>query len=480
MSQAEVTERLVAEGEALLRAGRFAEGEQRARQVLAQQPRTPAAHALLGMSSLMQRRHDEGLAHLDAALKVDRVNARYHFLAALCLAGLSRVDEAILAYRRALQFRPDFLEARANLAFLLECSQKLDEAADQYRQVLQADPANFYCLNRLAYCERLRGNPDRSVELLRRALEGDARIAATHNELALALLALGRPADAVEALRAAVAVEPGFAQGWANLAKLLYVGHLDALQHAQREGRAPPDPTPVIECFDRLLAFDASNAEFKYLRDSLAGVRIDRPPDRYIESFFDRFAPQFDARLVGELRYAAPEAAARALSPLLEGRTGLSAVDLGCGTGLSGAVLRPHAAKLVGVDLSQAMLELARERKLYDELVREEAGDWLSRERGTLYVALALDVFIYVGDLARVVRAASAALAPGGLLAFSTEELPDGDFALLPAGRYAHARDYVISTSVLEGLRLVSEETFTIRHEAGRDVAARMFVFRKE
>jgi predicted TPR repeat methyltransferase len=480
--QSERLDLLVAEGEALLHAGRFAEGEQRARQVLEQQPRTPAAHALLGMSSLMQERHAEALAHVDAALKGDRVNARYHFLSALCLAGLARVDEAIAAYRRALQFQPEFLEARANLGFLLECAQKTADAADCYRRVLERDPRNFYCLNRLAYCERLLGRAQASVELLRRALAVNAQFAATHNELALALLQLGRAPEAIEALRSAVAAEPGFAQGWANLTKLLYVRHLEAVQDAQRDGAPPPDAGAVIECFDRLLAFEPSNEEFRYLRDSLAGVRVDRPPDRYIESFFDRFASRFEARVVGELRYAAPEVAARLLAPLLEGRSDLRAVDLGCGTGLSGPVLRPHAAKLVGVDLSPAMLDRARERGLYDELVREEVGDWLARERGTIDLALALDVFIYVGELSRVMRAVSGALAPGGLFAFSIEDLPGegGGFALLPAGRYAHARDYVVSAAASEGLRLVSMEEFTIRHEAGRDVAARMLAFRKD
>jgi SAM-dependent methyltransferase len=197
----------------------------------------------------------------------------------------------------------------------------------------------------------------------------------------------------------------------------------------------------VIACFDRLSEFDPANVEFRYLRDSLAGARVDRPPDSYIESFFDRFAPRFDARLVEELRYTAPEAAARVLAPRLAGRTGLRVVDLGCGTGLSGGFLRAHAGALVGVDLSAAMLERARERGIYDELVREEIGDYLARrDRASIDLALALDVFIYVGDLVRVLRAAAAALASGGLLVFSIEDLPGGGRLRAPAGRALRAR----------------------------------------
>src|SRR5262249_44669513 len=42
------------------------------------------------------------------------------------------------------------------------------------------------------------------------------------------------------------------------------------------------------------------------------------------------------------------------------GRTALDILDIGCGTGLAGALVRPLARKLDGVDLSPGMLEKAR------------------------------------------------------------------------------------------------------------------------
>ena len=43
------------------------------------------------------------------------------------------------------------------------------------------------------------------------------------------------------------------------------------------------------------------------------------------------------------------------------------AVDLGCGTGLMGPLLRPHVSSyLEGVDLSVGMVDKARERGCYD------------------------------------------------------------------------------------------------------------------
>lgn len=479
---AEVLGQILVEADALMHERRFAEGEERARAVLAQQPRNPGGHYLMGLSALMQERHAEALEHVERAIRLDRVNAQYHFMAALCLAPMQRLDEAITSYRRALQFRPEFVEARSNLGYLLECTGKAEEAIECYRRVLAAHPGEWFCLNRLGFCERILGRPERALAPLARALELEPRSAPTHNELALALQQLGRTSEAIASLRNAVAVDAGFAAGWANLCKLLYLEHLAAVQAASAAGSAAPDPAPVVECFDRLLEFDPSNAEFRYLRDSLAGVRVERPPDAYIESFFDRFAPRFESRLLGELGYSAPQVVASFLQPWLAGRSGLRVADLGCGTGLSGGLARPHAAALTGIDLSGAMLEVARARGLYDELVREEVGDWLARQTpGSLDLALALDVFIYVGALERVLAAAFAALAARGRLVFTIEELAgEGDFKLLADGRYAHAPGYVAEAARRAGLREVQSEPFDIRHEAGRPVRARVYALERD
>jgi predicted TPR repeat methyltransferase len=172
---------------------------------------------------------------------------------------------------------------------------------------------------------------------------------------------------------------------------------------------------------------------------------------------------------------------AQFLSPWLSGRTGLRVADLGCGTGLSGAFARPHAASLTGVDLSREMLAIARTRGIYDELASAEIGDWLSSQPpASLDLVLALDVFIYVGALDRVLGAAAAALASDGRFVFTIEELTTpGDFKLLAGGRYAHAPEYVMAAAQRAGYRGVQSDPFDIRHESGRPVRARIYALEK-
>jgi predicted TPR repeat methyltransferase len=469
-------EQLLAEAEALVQAQRHEEAVERARQVLMHQARNPRAHTVIAASLLLRDHHEEALRHVESALRGDRVNPRLHFMAALCLGPLGHVEDAIASYRRALQYRPEYLEARANLGYLLETAGRPAEAADCYRRVLAEQPREWFCLNRLGYCERILGKPAEGAGILERAL-ALRPLAATANELALAYLNLDRKPEAIAMFRRAVELDPAFLAAWCNLAKVLYLEYVVA----EGAGRKP-DPAPVLDSFARVLALDPANVEFAYLRDCVAGVRADRPPDEYIAALFDRFAPRFDEKLVRELRYRGPELLADFMKAFLEARSALRVVDLGCGTGLSGEKVRGAARTLIGVDLSPAMLEQARARGIYDELVQGEIAGFLGGcEAGAFDLAVALEVFNYVGDLGAVLRAAAHALAAGGRMVFSIELAPAGgaDFALLPAARYAHSTRYVEAAVRDAGFHLADSKEVTLREEAGAPVAGYLFALDK-
>ena len=65
------------------------------------------------------------------------------------------------------------------------------------------------------------------------------------------------------------------------------------------------------------------------------------PPD-YVEGLFDDYSDEFDAHLVGVLGYRGPQPAGREPARAAERRFA-SVLDLGCGTGLCGPLLKPRA-----------------------------------------------------------------------------------------------------------------------------------------
>ena len=459
---------VVREGERLVHAGRFAEGEARAEEALAREPSNARARYVLGLSALLQKRPADGLAQMDRAVAVDPGNAQCHFGRGACLAALGRVDDSAHAYRRALELKPAFFEAAANLGNVLENAGRYAEGAAAYRQALALRADEPLVLNGLGRCELESGDPAAAAAALGRALALRPDFASAMNNLANAVARLGERQRAVELLRQAVKIRPDFVEAWHSLAERLYMLHRDA---------------EALEAYDRVLALDPSNGIARHTRDAIAGAAAERAPDDYVRRFFDKFAPVFDRRLVEDLEYRTPARMAQFLAPWLEGREGLRVADLGCGTGLAGISIRPKAASLAGVDLSPKMLDRARERGIYDELHCEEIAGWLEkREPASLDLALAVDVLVYVGNLEPVVRACAKALRPGGLFAFSVERLePRGseDYRLARTGRYAHADPYVRHLASSAGLEVAASEETDLRKDDGKPVRGTLYALRK-
>ena len=155
-------------------------------------------------------------------------------------------------------------------------------------------------------------------------------------------------------------------------------------------------------------------------------------------------------------------------------------IDLGCGTGLCAPLLRPLARRLVGVDLSGLMLAKAREGGAYDELVQGDVAGVLAERAQGFDIAVAADVFVYIGDLDAVFAAATAALRPGGVFAFSVEACDDAhDSQLGPRRRYAHSQAYLRRLAAVHGLSVESTQRSVIRQESNEGVEGWLVVMRR-
>ena len=240
------------------------------------------------------------------------------------------------------------------------------------------------------------------------------------------------------------------------------------------------DKAGAAEAFRATLRADPSDAQGAGARLALLGA-AEAPkslPKAYVARLFDDYAPRFDKHLTGELDYRAPALIVAALDGVDGGRRFARGLDLGCGTGLMGAALRGRVDRLVGVDLSPAMVAKAREAGRYDALEVGDVVDFLTtRERGDFALVVAADVLAYLGDLGKVVSAAARALAPGGLLAFTVETYAGEGFRLGSTMRFAHSRNYVLASAAAGGLRPLVLVDAWARREAGREVAGLVCVF---
>ena len=285
------------------------------------------------------------------------------------------------------------------------------------------------------------------------------------------LLARDDLAGAADLLAQAIEVAPRFVSAWFALGEV-------------REKLGARDA--AIAAFQQVCALDAEDrlgAGLHLVRlGALAGGDM---PSAYVRTLFDQYAPRFDAALTEGLGYRGPAILRTAIAQACAAeRRPLwfdDALDLGCGTGLAGAALRPLVETLTGVDLSERMVALAREKKLYDRLETGDLVAFLQAEAraGHRYALIvAADVFAYLSWLPGVVAAAARVLAPDGLLAFTVETHPGDDVILGEKLRYAHGAAHVRAAVAGAELSLLALNEASTRSEAGVPVPGLVVVAR--
>ena len=220
-----------------------------------------------------------------------------------------------------------------------------------------------------------------------------------------------------------------------------------------------------------------------------------------VRSLFDAYAGEFEVRLTGPLRYVAPQEVA-GLVARAQGKHRAVTIELGCGTGLTGRLLRPLASELTGVDISPEMLSIARAAKVYDRLVLAEAVAWLQEQpEATAETIVAADVLVYVGDLCPLFAAVARCLREGGLFVVTAEKpgstpqarswshtygqespgmtQPVTGFVLTEARRFAHSEAYLRETASTFGFVVDTLACFTPRWDRGLPVAGWLGLFRR-
>ncbi|NEV62187.1 PqqD family peptide modification chaperone [Thiorhodococcus minor] len=223
--------------------------------------------------------------------------------------------------------------------------------------------------------------------------------------------------------------------------------------------------------YERYLSLRPYDAEIRHL---LIALRDEPPPPRAdndcIQQLYERFSTFYESNMLEELDYQAPRRLAALVAELMGERTGLRALELGCGSGLAGVEIRDRCDHLAGIDLSPHMLELARGRGIYDALEQAEIGAWLQACEQRFDLVLACDALIYFGDLGEVIAGAASCLEPDGLFVFSLELGSEAPYRLNDNGRYSHHPDSLRALAGGAGLEVVRLEQGYLRMEYGEEV----------
>jgi predicted TPR repeat methyltransferase len=359
--------------------------------------------------------------------------------------------------------------ARLRVAQIMLLSGRDIEAIDRLAELAMAKPGDRDVVETLGFALLQQGDADRALTLfgaLCREFPLTPRLAVG---MMKALAAQGNFDAGLEFAEEANRIIPrhsGIMLQWAEM--LMKARRLDEAEEKLRFLLREAGPTKDVlvqlatialmrdraeearKLFRTAHRIDPKDFYLKHLGAAESGKAGERADDTYVAGLFDGYARKFESSLLS-LGYRVPGLIHNLVRERMGGTEATVRVgdmlDLGCGTGLLGLVLHEMKAGFwQGVDLSAQMIEEARGKGIYDDLVTAEITAHLKSETREWDCVFAADVFCYFGDLSEVVRLVADRLRQGGFFAFTVEALPEGDvrgWAKNATGRYAHGEAYV-------------------------------------
>ncbi len=160
----------------------------------------------------------------------------------------------------------------------------------------------------------------------------------------------------------------------------------------------------------------SSNSDDKFLSKAYAVESIDETRD-----FYKDWADTYDLEMA-ENQYATPTRCAAALATLAPNMDA-PVLDIGCGTGISGAALRRAGFLTVdGSDLSDAMLQAARQKNIYRDLWQVDLDNPFPFAIGTYAHISAMGVIASGHAPPEMIDQVLGALPAGGLFVFSLND----------------------------------------------------------
>lgn len=447
----------------LHQSGELDAAERGYRALLQTDPALADAWHLLGLIALRRGANNDAVQQIQHAIALNPQDPVYHFNLGNAYRRQCALTKAVESYRTALQLDPNDADALNNLGSTLHETGEIEQAAACYARAHELTPADAQILGNLGAALFELDRLDDAAECFTRAIDIDPEYAEAHNNLGAILQTRGALEPARSAYERAVRAAPEFASAHKNRASVLHLlGHTpDAIAGYREALRLQPD-----------------YADAQYELDALLGAAHAAPPPHYVAGLFDQYAHEYDSHMTRVLGYGVPQKLREALAAHRPQRA-LDILDLGCGTGLSGAVFKDIAHTLTGIDLSPKMIAKARERGIYDELVVGDLLAEIARLSTSFDLVIAADVFVYLGDLRPVFAGVRRVLRPGALFAFSVE-CSDGDgYTVRDAGRYAHGTPYLRAVAKNHEFIAMQTHDTVLRKDYEREVPGTLWILRR-
>jgi predicted TPR repeat methyltransferase/thioredoxin-like negative regulator of GroEL len=434
------------------------------RHALHADPALVPAHLNLGLLLLKRGEWLAAETQFRNVIALDAEHSVAYFYLGTLYLEMNQLDQAEEALRMLLSKMPEHIEGWVNRGVVALKQKQEQTAIDYFTQALILDNHHREARNNMAatliHFDRYELALQYYAELLR---EEPQNVEYIYNS-GIAQMGLGHIQSAEQLFQQVLNLDSKHFGALSNLA---------AIQ--MRLGNRPA----ACDLLERALAIQPQDAASQFMLQALRGVRRDQQAcPAYVQDLFNHYAIHYDSHMQNVLDYGVP----KRLWTLLhqnEKRSYRRALDLGCGTGLSGMILRPLSHHLTGVDLAAKMLAVARGKNIYDDLIEAELLGYLQNDMESFDLVVAADVLPYLGDLSPVLAAIHARLAPEGIVWFTTEISTQEPWLLQSTMRFCHHADYVTQVCAQQHYTVMHQETLVARQQDEQDLYVNLFGLQK-
>ena len=357
--------------------------------------------------------------------------------------------EALKYYRQALEHNPNSVSALINIA---NSEQNAKQAEQMYKKALSLASKNFDAHLNYAVFLHKQNRLNEALEEYRQAAIINPDSAEVSNNLGLLQRSLNNLPQAIDLLLNAFCLSPKKQEYAANLAETLTLYSRSNLPEASKIAAAWLQKAP--------------NNPFAIQIDAALNNKNIAQNPTYSQQLFDIFADTYE-NTMQNINYNIPQKITSLITNKID-----TIVDLGCGTGLLGEKLKEKCSHLIGIDISEKMLQIAEQKNIYDKLIQSDIMQY-SQNLPNNSLVIAADVIGYIGDIKPLVEQ----IFPHEFVfSAAIDNNKTQTFFLLPQGRYIYNSDYINTTLKNCGYNSVSQHNTTLRTENGTPVLGAIFI----
>lgn len=413
----------------------------------------PEAWFQKGATLRMMGKYNEALTAMATAVDLSPQTEKYWNGIGIIYENLGQNNEALDAYNHAIAINPLYPDPFANKANIEVKNKDFFKAEDDFKHAVKLDPKFDSAFHNLGTLLMNMDRLEEALECFRKAFIINPNSAKTCFNLANIVRQSGEYGEAIGLYFNTLRLDPNLEEAHIMIAESLH--QLYTI-----------DADTAVKLTHKWKTWFPNNAIANHICNAFDKISPEESSPEYIKNLFDNFAENFEKTL-SKLDYKVPEL----IKNHLPQKTNLKVLDAGCGTGWLAPILKPISNVLDGIDLSEKMIEKAKEKNAYSNLITTDIISYLSENKSTYDLVCLADVVCYYGQTASLFNSIFNSLTDEGSILFTIEKnSSDDDYLLDTTGRYKHNPNSILNLLKDIGFEKIENIETILRKENNKDV----------